>query len=84
MKENGSKIICTAKVSISGQMVERTKEIMRMTNSMAMVFTLFLMDAVIRASGKMGNSTVKASFYQRMGKKPKVPGIKASVFTISH
>lgn len=84
MKENGSKITCTAKVFTSGLMVEHTKVIMRMMNSMDTVFTRFLMDAVIRVSGKMGNSTVKASFYQQMAKRPKVPGIKAIVFTISH
>lgn len=83
MKESGSKIICMAKVFISGLMVDHTKVIMRMMNNMDTAFTRFLMDAVIRACGKMVSSTVKASSYQQMAKKPKVPGIKASVFTIS-
>ena len=84
MKENGSKITCTAKVSISGLTVDHTKVIMRMMNNMDTVFTRFLMDAVIRAHGKMANNTVKASLYQQMEKKPKVPGMKVNVFTISH
>ena len=83
-RDTGNKIICMDKGYTSGLTVDHTKVIMRMMNNMDTVFTRFLMDAVIRAHGKMANNTVKASLYQQMEKKPKVPGMKVNVFTISH